>query len=228
MQKLLCNVTFVSSKINKILKLFCQYLLIFSIFTLMPSIAYAECSYEREAELSRIAANVGFSYNYEMVSGYPEFTVNITNISDDIYVIDSQGNIFSHNKEFNPKYSHGKKITYDIYSNDNNCKSEKILTTYVSLPFFNQYSMLSECKEYAEFNLCSLWYNTASYTEEEFYDELEKYKVSSSHKEESEEKTLFERIKEVFMEKTNFVYLILSIVGIVMLIGIYVVRKVRK
>ncbi|MEI3508652.1 MAG: hypothetical protein V8R01_06105 [Bacilli bacterium] len=51
--------------------------------------------------------------------------------------------------------------------------------------------MLPECKEYAEFNLCSLWYNTASYTEEEFYDELEKYKVSSSHKEESEEKNAF-------------------------------------
>ena len=58
------------------------------IFALMcmcvtPLITHAECDYQRKAELSRMASNVQFSYTYDENI---DFTVNITNIIDDIYV----------------------------------------------------------------------------------------------------------------------------------------------
>ena len=64
-----------------------KYLLVFlgSLF-LFPLVSNAECSYERQAELSKIASNVQFSYTYEVVEGTPQFNVNIINLTNDIYV----------------------------------------------------------------------------------------------------------------------------------------------
>ena len=71
------------------LKIFNKYLIFFIIcFFLNPIISNAECSYERQAELSKIASNVQIAYSYENDMGNPVFSVNIINITNDIYVLE--------------------------------------------------------------------------------------------------------------------------------------------
>ena len=68
-------------------------LFIIAIALVLPFSVKAECDYEREAELSRIASNVQFSYTYRMNNnGSLVFDVNIINVPEDIYIIESENN----------------------------------------------------------------------------------------------------------------------------------------
>ena len=117
-----------------------KYLICFMVCVFAcPLISNAECSYERQAELSRIASNVQFSYTYEMTENYPRFTVSVTNITNDIYVIDDYGVIISGATEGNRTYQGSNNIEFVIYSNDSSCRGEKLLTQYVSFPTYNKF-----------------------------------------------------------------------------------------
>ncbi|MCI9585899.1 MAG: hypothetical protein HFH45_04615 [Bacilli bacterium] len=154
-----------------------KYLIIFvACFFLFPLASNAQCSYERQAELSKIASNVKFSYTYDVQEDRPDFTINITNITNDIYIKEQEtGNII--NKEFNVPNTDigGKSVTYNIYSNDVNCKGELLITKYVTLPEYNNFSNIEDCQDYPDFKYCKKWMNTSEITQEQFDQEFEKY-----------------------------------------------------
>lgn len=161
-----------------------RYLLffVFCMF-LYPLVTEAECSYERISELSKMASNVQLSYTYELKQTI-EYDVHITNLTNDLYAIDSIGYViytndvslhyvYDERKLFHP----GDTISYKIYSNDENCKDEYIMTKYITLPNYNRFALSNECKKYPGFKYCSLWDNSnVSY--KEFYDELNDYKTN--------------------------------------------------
>lgn len=202
----------------------------FLLFTIIcmfitPIITHAECDYQRQAELSRLASNVQISYNYAIVNGYPEYTVNISNITNDIYMMDSLGSTFASKSEFSQKYYlWNNEVDYTIYSNDNNCKGEVLLTKHISFPRYNQYSVLPECQKYASSELCSIWYDTSSYSQEQFINALTR--TSSIEKPKIEETSLSETILDVIMD--NLVYVILSVIGILILVIFIVLKVVRR
>ncbi len=205
------------------------------IFTLVcmffiPLISHADCDYQREAELSRIASNVQVNYTYKITRGYPTFTVNITNVTNDIYIEDNFEHSFSGKSEFSQDYRLGQNsVEYTIRSNDNNCKGYSILTKYVNFPYYNQFSVLPECQN-SDLEMCSLWYNSSSYTQDEFLEELQKVKSNkktvSTEKEEKE--SAFDILKDILNNKIVIVFGVVVLIAIIVLGAYFVVKKVRK
>ena len=197
-----------------------KYILVtIGIMFIIPFTVKADCSYEREAELSRIAANVQFSYTYEVNEyGIPRFNVNIINVSNDIYVRDNYGNNFYQN-ENNHTYQHGEELSFTIYSNDANCLNEYLLTQYVSLPKYNAFRSTKECQDNPDFKYCQMWSATASLTQQQFDVELQNYKQPNVDVAASQEKEHFwEGFKNGLLQ--NY-YLIIILVVLIILIVVY-------
>lgn len=207
------------------LKIFNKYLIIFIIcFFLNPIISNAECSYERQAELSKIASNVQIAYSYENDMGNPVFSVNIINITNDIYVLDNYGNSFkTFESSFN--YSKGTTVNFEIYSNDSSCYGEKLLTKYINIPEINQFALTEECEKYPTFKLCRLWLDTSNISYDDFRKSIENY----SNKIENENIIYDGKSNNIiydFMIK-NKNTLILVLICILFLIGIFLIKKFR-
>lgn len=162
----------------KWIKFVCFSLLCLSVF---PLITHAECGYQRQAELSRIASNVQFSYNYQFVDHYPQFMVTATNLTNDIYMVDNYGTVFSGKSEIMGTYKDGNTITFTFYSNDTNCHGEEISKSYVNLPEFNPRYNSEDCKLYPNFSLCQMW-TTTSFSAEQFENQLSIYKKNNDIK----------------------------------------------
>ena len=166
-----------------------RYLLffVFCMF-LYPLVTEAECSYERISELSKMASNVQLSYTYELKQTI-EYDVHITNLTNDLYAMDNEGNAISGNSDVSlhfvyderKLFSPGEAISYRFYSNDVNCKDEYLMTKYITLPKYNRFALSDECKKYPGFKYCSLW----DYTDldlDTFDSNLKKYLESLNKK----------------------------------------------
>lgn len=204
-------------------------LIILTCFFITPLITKADCSYEREAELSRIASNVKFSYTYEIDENLkPNFTVQIMNVTNDIYISDDQGHTYQNQSEFSQTYLPGERITYTIYTTDDSCAKKEIMNYYLTIPFFNYYSLIPECKASPEFYLCRVWANSANYTVPQIIEKLNEYKAeaNSNLKTESNQSWL-EKIKLAFSEKNKLLQLISILVAAGILVMLVIIRKVK-
>lgn len=151
-----------------------------------PVITHAECDYQRQAELSRLASNVQFNYTSEISNGL-RFNLYITNLTNDLYIVDDYGNVFSGSGEKQFTYSsntisgfrNGAKVSFKFFSNDVNCKGGFITTKYVNFPYFNSYSSLDECKQYPNFKYCQMWTNTSNLSLDQFQNEIQQYRRDS-------------------------------------------------
>ncbi|MBR2841023.1 MAG: hypothetical protein IKF01_04040 [Bacilli bacterium] len=123
---------------------------------LSPLVTKAQCTDQRMAELNKIASNVQVSYNYELTNDNMIYHVELSNITDDIYVVDDEGTIFS-TSLYNKDYGDALEEVYTIYSNDANCYGEKLISRNLKLPYFNIYSQLEECKGKLERPECQIW-----------------------------------------------------------------------
>ena len=190
------------------------------IIFIIPGIVQAEFSYERTAELSRIASNVQFSYDYD---DDLNFNVTISNLTNDIYITDDSMNFFSGTGEKNMNYINGTSISYSIFSNDPSCKDEKLLTKYVNLPSYNYYYSSDECQRYPNFKYCTLW-GATDIDVEQFESELAKY-INSEDVVNNEVKK--NNLWLDFLED-NKVQIIVCLIGIIVIALIFVVRRIRK
>lgn len=201
-----------------------KYLFVFlgSLF-MFPLLTNAQCSYERQAELSKIAANVKFSYTYDTSNSEPTFTVYIANITNDIYVEDGYGEVFT--KDTNKTYTHGQSIDFYIYSRDNNCYGEKLMNQYITIPNFNVFSTYSECKNHPEFKYCQAWIDAGNeFSKDEFTAELNKYTKITNIQNVSKKTNSLEMFKQFV--QNNKITLIISLIAVVVLvIAIYIKKR---
>ena len=195
---------------------------------ILPFITHAECDYRRKAELSRIAGNVKFAYEYD-VSQEQKFSVLITNITNDIYIVDNLGTTFSGTAEMSHRYNADQTIRYSIYSNDANCRGEELLTQYISLPYYNIYHDYSSCKLHPNHKYCQMWSDTRSLSREEFervmYAETLKNDVKATEAE--TEDNLFDNVLNLMEE--NKVIVIISVIAVfILIIGLLIRRHMKK
>lgn len=200
-----------------------KYLFVFlgSLF-IFPLVSNAQCSYERQAELSKIAANVKFSYTYEMqqtVELRPAFKIYITNLTKDIYIRDEYNDLTilgTGEKQIN--YSDLSSATFTIYSNDSACRGELLMTQHVNMPSYNSYSQSEKCKQNPDFKFCALW-NAEPSSETQFDEELEKKQNKTEVKENEDENGL------VYFFNQNKKIIITTILAFAALIVIIIIRK---
>ena len=198
-----------------------------------PLVTHAECDYQRQAELSRLASNVQMSYTYDVANGV-NFTLYMTNLTNDVYIVDEFGNTFSGVGEKSMLYSssnvsgfqQGKQVGFEIYSNDNNCKDYLIMNKYINFPKFNAYSTLDECKQHPNFKYCQMWVDTSSITYDQFIDELNKSTSSSQTVEAEAEENVWDEVI-TFLTQPHIV-IVGSILIILVLISVVVWKIIGR
>lgn len=194
-----------------------------------PLVSNAECSYERQAELSRLASNVQLSYSYTVDSSQtPIFTIYITNLTNDIYLRQDNYEVIYGIGEKSVDVSYGGgQNNYYIYSNDPSCKDDLLVTKSITLPETNMYADSSECKNYPTFKYCSRW-GIYSIDSSDFYSAFTQYKndLKAEKKEMTSENTVLSEILEVIINNR----IMIMFLGIMVLITIicYFLQKGRK
>lgn len=190
------------------------FYIVLTLICMSPFMVKADCDYQRLAELSKLASNVKVSYNYDSNAN---FTVTLTNLTDDIYVTDNFGNTFNGSGERQVSYGSGNTVTYQVFSNDANCPGRQLGTKYITLPSFNPYYATDDCKNNPGFQYCQKWtssvinINTFDSALADYEDE-----ISGVNDEKAEESSIWEIIVNFFEE--NF-YIVIGL-GIVILVFI--------
>jgi len=184
----------------------------------------AACSSERFAELSKIAENVNVDYTYEIdeTSG-AIFSINVSNLTNDVYLIErNKTSIITGigEKTIGENYSPGTTLTFVVYSNDSNCKGQALTSKYITLPYFNMYSLYGACKLYPEHEYCKTWFDSSSISREEFDEAIVKHMndIRGDKKIVEEEKSYFEKIKEFLIEYKVFILIALVVIVLVAII----------
>ena len=188
-----------------------------------PLITHAECDYQRQAELSRLASNVQLAYVYSE-SG---FRVIMTNLTSDLYAIDDYGQRINGGEEKTFDYSSGT-ISFDIYAVDTSCSTDVLVTKSITLPTLNVYSVYDECKQFPNFKYCQMWGDYAI-TDEQFTQELEEYKKANNSVLKSSdegESTVLQIVLEIF-ENNAFMFIFFALVIVLMIIFIRLRKKVK-
>ena len=197
--------------------------LVFCLFV-SPLVSYASCDDSRLAELSKIASNVQFSYSYDVVLNRPEFKVNMSNITSDIYVVDSFENVFT-GFEASYGYQFINTITYDIYSNDINCQGEKLMSKSVNIPSYNKYSMYKECEDHRDLALCQVWAYYEFENDDIFYNiikESNKIKKATDIKKDTNNNSFLDDIIDFIMSNLFVIILVF------LLMFIYIILIIRR
>lgn len=207
---------------------------VFICMCVTPLITHAECDYQRLAELSRLASNVQFSYTYDLSQGLT-FTLYVTNLTNDIYVIDDYGNRFYGLGEKSLLYSaadvsgfqNGDRIAFNFYSNDNNCKNEAITTRYVSFPYYNAYSTLEECQLHPNFKYCQVWMDVTGVNYEKFTSELNKYLANTETIESAPEPDPMDELFAILNQPYVKIVGIILLCAVIFVLLIFIFKKIR-
>ncbi len=202
-------------------------LLLFTIICMFitPIITHAECDYQRQAELSRLASNVQLAYTYSETNG---FQVIMTNLTNDLYATDLYDRVIAGGKEQVFNYASGS-YGFDIYSNDPACHGIKLIRKTITLPVFNVYSLYDVCQQYPNFKYCQVWGNI-NIDHSQFMSEFNAYKKNVLSEKQSitkeEETSVLDKILEVL--KNNIVMIAILSGIIVVTIIVIIVTKKRK
>ena len=114
------------------------------------------------------------------------------------------------------------------------CVGEFLYSKKVKLPKYNKYSEYDDCIEYEEFPLCNKWYDGEIDNDDYFYQKLEEYKNSLKPAEKpanvKEEKNLFQKIIDFYMDNIAFtlpITIILALIIIVLIIRKIIIKRKR-
>lgn len=76
------------------------------VFAFFPIIVHAECPYDVQSKLKKVASNINYDYNYTENNNTVNFTIRFTNVTPQIYIYDE-----IHNKSYYNTGSNELKIT---------------------------------------------------------------------------------------------------------------------
>lgn len=207
------------------------------------------CTYQEQAELNSKAANVKASYEVAKIEhGNEEFAhteyylkINITNITEDFYVV-----IKNDNNESTMTYRSTDAVdgivtikwtdvfkvtnlTIQVFTTSKtNCPDERYKTIYLTLPRYNEFSGKPSCVENPDFYLCEEFVTFDDIDEIEFADKMVQYVEKGTTSEEEtpiveEDPTIMDRVFE-FID--NYKFFIIG--GVVLVIGaIVIIHRVR-
>lgn len=208
------------------------------------------CSYKETTELNKIASNV--KATYEMVEKTIHFddkdatkevvVISIFNITEKVYVVvknnydiiertytfkDTKEGIAEFEWENLDKVTN---FTIEVYTtNKTNCPYERLKTTYLITPRFNEYFNREACNENPDFYLCQKYVNFKEVDETSFLNQLENYKKGniddSGEKVEEPELTMIDKIINFI---NNYKLYILGGIAITISLSLIIYRSKTK
>lgn len=181
----------------------------------------SRCTTELKLSLKEEGKNITYRLSNVTDNNNVTYTLYFYNLTENIYLTDSNGNIINSDKIENLKP--GTKISLNLYaSNKNYCEGYKVATKLISVPYYNPYAKSDLCNGYEEYYLCSEDTNV-TLSQEEFEKKLEEYKKSL--KETEEEKPI--EIEEDKFNLLEFIqdywYYFASIIGIIFIVVITII-----
>ena len=227
------------------------YLLILTIFLIIPQKAYASCTSSEKTRLQTFASNITYKYDYKETFdknsyGSISFNIYLYNVTDEMVVkyapnYTSTGEVVTKGKiDLNKingvttlqNVAAGKSHRFEVYASGSTCNNERLYTFYVSTPSYNKYYSSELCKKAPDHSYCNRWANL-SITEEQFTKELTNYINNEDKKEEPKEEekknpSFKDKVIEYLIIANDYVYYVTIPVIVISLLLIIVLNKRKK
>lgn len=210
------------------------FLIIITFMLSLMNNVYAEDCDSTDIKRLRVLANdvdISYEYNDDIYDEYgikihDTYKVVISNLSDELYVIESKTNLDLRNYSVNDGsitidrlYSGNK--SFKIYSR--NC-SNKLLKTYsIKLPKFNNYSTDPNCEGHENLDICQKFYDSSNVDYYEFMELLEK--SDNENKDNDNKKKDSKYIKFI---KDNYIYISIGGGVLIILIIVLIILRHKK
>ena len=189
------------------------------------------CTKDEASEVRALASNVSINYDVVLKDDKPIYTIYITNLTDDMLVIDRMTAVtkkgFSKTgSEYSFTTEQGGSYYIDIYSYK--CKS-KLISKVLALPVYNAYYKDPLCEGLDAYKQCQRWSGYTA-TREKFESDIKKIKDDIKQKEEYQKKlekkelSWYEKIVRLFIKFWWVIVLVIALVSFV----VYIIRKQQK
>lgn len=197
------------------------------------SLTYDGCEYSEVSRLKSIVSNVNMIYDYYTLNNSVYFNITLTNITPDIYFIDSStGKIYNYGNTIDGEitisgYRH-QTGNYKFYSALDKCYGVKLSNKYYNLPTYNIYYTDDLCKKNSNYSLCQKWTNV-SYSYDEFKSLIEEYNKKENVNIEKDSNIVYEKtyLDAIVNFYTKYYYFIL--IGIIVIcVSIMVINKKKN
>ncbi|MBQ9072509.1 MAG: hypothetical protein IJY25_05080 [Bacilli bacterium] len=209
--------------------------LIIALFTFydVNALSYGGCDYSVISRLKSLVTNVNTTYDYHMENNTPVFDLTITNVTSDMYFVDSiTDRTYYYSDTNNGEITiYGYNVSSGnlrFYSNVGECYGVKLGTKYYNFPKYNIYYNNSLCSDIPNFSLCQKWIDV-NYSYSEFKKLVLEYKNKQIDQEEQiqveYQKGLFDKLIEFYV---NYYYIILGLIIIVCGIVIFIKSRNNK
>ena len=205
-------------------------------------------SYKPVQKVVGTAINLETNEEYKTL-GYVQ-KVEITNLSEDVYLIVSNNNknTKKQNIKLTSKDAKDGKITYfteyssdlvtysiKVYSSNGDCMDELFREFEFVTPIYNRFSDMDICDNYKEFKYCQKYITEDRPTQQEFMVELnayqKKHKVTTNNAGKVIDSTLEEH-KELLNKdkdkKDDNLLIIIAVIAVVLVTGVVIVIVLRK
>lgn len=151
------------------------------IIFLFPVDVHAElCTKDYYSKLKEKAAKVSIKWNLVEDDDKKSIEVVISNMDKDLMLIYGDS-VYEYNDGEDivliNGISGGREYQFKFYgAYYTACTEEFVYTNSISIPKYNIYSELDECKEYSNWELCDKWYQGEIKDKGEFFEKLNEYK----------------------------------------------------
>ena len=208
-----------------------RYIIFVTLIMLMlPLKVSAKCDYNDFSRIKSLANNVSLSYDYIETNEGIMFSITISNMSKEIYIIDRYfGNTYHYNDGNDiviNEFSAGYSIKFDIYTTNSDCANTFLSSQYINLPSYNYYYKDPLCSGLESHGLCQKWARL-ELDYEGFKIKINDYKRSLEK--EPDPPVLVEKTDGIIDHILSFLasnyYYILPGIIIVSLFGIYRIKK---
>jgi hypothetical protein len=174
------------------------------------------CDYTDVAKYKKIASNINYSYEYELINDDVIFHVTLVNLNEALYLKDSNGNIYNYtSNEIVVDAKSGESLIFYVYPSDKYCTDNFIYTLRIQLPTYNKFYNDPICSGIENYSLCNKW-STHNLTYEKFIQNVTNYKESLKTTENYEEtiksKGLLYYVAEFLI---SYYYIILIIIIVI-------------
>lgn len=213
------------------------YLVIVIIFVMLfNSNVYAESCDSTDIQRLRVVADdvdISYEYNDDIYDAdgfliYDTYKVIISNLSDELYVIESKTNLDLRNYSVNDgsitidRLYSGKK-NFKIYSK--NCDNKVLKNYSVNLPKFNSYSTDPNCEGHENLDICQKFYDSSNVDYNEFMKLIEKSDNENENKDNDNKKEDSKYIKFI---KDNYIFISIGGGVLILVIIMLIILKHKK
>lgn len=158
------------------------FISIIFLLVLLPVTINAECDYEKNVELNKLAGKITYETSYSKST--KKFSVTFYNVylgelylryGNKLYHPDRNGETVIEN------VSQGTVVDALVLASDSEC-SAGLLTIYVKIPFYNDYYKSIDCTGYENLLVCSSQFLDYEVTPQIFMDAIKNYNDKLNYK----------------------------------------------